>query len=115
MNDYGEMFKMFLNDDRIQLGIKVLIETYFNHTIESTKSMISTLIQNDKNEEPQTNSDGLLTSISSYDLFKLINEGFDLTYQVSQHKEVLKKLANYGKVLLNYYQSTIEEFLVNNI
>ena len=106
------MFKKFLNDDRIEDGINVLIENYFSRTNDSTKSMISTLINNEKNVIPNKNSNGNLVSNCPYDLFKLINEGFDLTFQVCKQKVVIIKLANYGKIIVNFFQNTLEELLV---
>ena len=56
-------------------------------------------------------STGLLFSSSPFDLFKLINEGYELAYKVCRVKEMGIKLANFGKKIVGFYQSNLEETL----
>lgn len=65
--------------------------------------MIQGVVDYEKTCEPFTNDNDQLVTQAPIDLFKIINEGFDLAYKMCPIKETVIKLAYFGKVLIGQY------------
>ncbi|CAD8107610.1 unnamed protein product [Paramecium sonneborni] len=111
LNDYLNQMKDFFNDDRIIFGIRVLFNIYVNRQLENLESILNSIIEQEKTQEPTCNDQQLLITQTPVDLFKIINEGFDMAYKLCPCKEISLKLAGFGKTILQQYQYGIQEMI----
>lgn len=79
-----------------------------NRIIENVEFMIEGLIKSEKDNQPKQNENNILATTTPYDLFKLINEGFDMAVKVVKSKEMGIKLAFYGKKILFIFQHLLD-------
>ncbi|CAD8108104.1 unnamed protein product [Paramecium sonneborni] len=111
LHDYLNQMKDFFNDDRIIYGIRVLLNIYVNRSLENLEPVLNTIIEQEKTQEPTFNDQQLLITLTPVDLFKIINEGFDMAYKLCPCKEISQKLAGFGKTILQQYQYGIQEMI----
>ncbi|CAD8111062.1 unnamed protein product [Paramecium primaurelia] len=111
LHDYLLQMKDFFNDDRILLGVGVLLNIYVNRSLESLESVIYQIIEQERIQEPILNDQEQLVTQTPIDLFKIINEGFDMAYKLCQCKETVLRFGGFGKVILQQYQGGIQEII----
>lgn len=112
IHNYGESIKQFFDDERIRSGIKTLLNIYYSRTLESSQQIVDGIVEYEKKNNMTLNEDKILISSSPLDLFKIINEIFDLGYKLCPLKEMALKLATIGKNLIVFYQTKIEDMMV---
>lgn len=112
IHNYGESIKQFFDDERIRSGIKTLLNIYYSRTLESSQQIVEGIVEYEKKNSMTLNEDKILISSSPLDLFKIINEIFDLGYKLCPLKEMGLKLATIGKNLIVFYQTKIEDMMV---
>ena len=112
--NYAEALKQFFDDERIRTGIKVLLKIYYARTLESSQQIIEGIVEYEKKNKMEMSEDNILVSSSPYDLFKILNEILELGYKLCPLKEMALRLAAIGKNLISFYQSRIEEVMVND-
>jgi hypothetical protein len=94
-------------------GIDVLLNSYFSKTIEVSKNIVKGIVESEKKRNfIKENNDSILKSSSPLDLFKLINENFDLSYGICPLKETIIKNLHYAKKMINFYFKEIEGLIV---
>jgi hypothetical protein len=93
------------------LGIRSLLSIYINRSIESVESVIQGIVDFEKNSVPILNENEQLSTQTPIDLYKMINEGFDLAYKICPNKEMLLKIGYMAKTLIAQYQTGVEEIL----
>ena len=98
--NYAEALKQFFDDERIRSGIKILLNIYYSRTLESSQQIVEGIVEYEKKNNMNMNEDNNLNSSSPFDLFKIINEIFDL------------KLAGIAKNIISFYQSKLEDVMV---
>ncbi|CAD8175519.1 unnamed protein product [Paramecium pentaurelia] len=111
LNDYLNQMKDFFNDDRIIFGVRVLLNIYVNRSLENLESVINSIIEQEKTQEPIFNDQQLLITQTPIDLFKIINESFDMAYKLCPCKETSLKFGGFGKTILQQYQYGIQEMI----
>ncbi|CAK57824.1 unnamed protein product (macronuclear) [Paramecium tetraurelia] len=111
LHDYLLQMKDFFNDDRILLGVGVLLNIYVNRSLESMESVIYQIIEQERIQEPFLNDQEQLVTQTPVDLFKIINEGFDMAYKLCSCKETVIRFGGFGKVILQQYQGGIQEII----
>ncbi|CAD8118152.1 unnamed protein product [Paramecium sonneborni] len=109
--DYLQQMKDFFNDERILLGIRVLLNIYVNRSLESLESVINQIIEQERIQEPFLNDQGQLVTQTPVDLFKIVNEGFDMAFKLCSCKETVLRFGGFGKVILQQYQGGIQEII----
>lgn len=112
LNNYAESISTFFVDERISFAIKQLLKTYFEKTLITSEVIIDGIIDFARKNSPQKDDENLLYSSSPYDLFKIINEIFDLSYKLCPLRETALKLASFSKKILTTYHSKSQELLV---
>ena len=112
INAYAESLKLFFVDERIMDAIKQLLKTYFEKTSATTEVIIDGIIDFSRKNPPQKDDQNLLFSTAPYDLFKIINEIFDLSYKLCPLKETAVKLASFAKKVITSFHSKLQELLV---
>ena len=110
--NYAESLKQFFDDERIRSGIKILLNIYYSRTLESSQQIVEGIVEYEKKNNMNLNEDNNLISSSPFDLFKIINEIFDLGYKLCPLKEMALKLAAIGKNLISFYQTKLEDIMV---
>lgn len=113
IQEYSDSLSQFFNDERMRSGINVLLNSYFSKTTEVSKDIIRGIVEAEKKcEFIKENNSSILISSSPFDLFKLINENFDLSYGVCPVKETVLKNAAYAKKMINFYFRELESLMV---
>lgn len=112
IHNYGESIKQFFDDERMKSGIKVLLNMYYSRTLESSEQIVEGIVEYEKKNPMIFNEDHILVSSSPLDLFKIINEIFDLGYKLCPLKEMALKLGVIAKSLIAFYQKKIEDMMV---
>ncbi|CAD8207552.1 unnamed protein product [Paramecium octaurelia] len=111
LHDYSLQMKDFFNDDRILLGVGVLLNIYVNRSLESMESVVYQIIEQERIQEPFQNEQEQLVTQTPVDLFKIVNEGFDMAYKLCSCKETVLRFGGFGKVILQQYQGGIQEII----
>lgn len=112
INNYAESLKQFFVDERINDGIKQLIKIYFEKTVTTSEDIIDGIIEFSRKNPPQKDDENLLYSTSPYDLFRIINEIFDISYKLCPLKETALKMASFAKKIVTIFHSKLQELLV---
>lgn len=110
--NYAESLKQFFDDERIRSGIKILLNIYYSRTLESSQQIVEGIVEYEKKNNMNMNEDNNLISSSPFDLFKIINEIFDLGFKLCPLKEMGLKLAAIAKNIISFYQSKLEDVMV---
>lgn len=111
INAYAEVMKQFFSDERIPNGGKTLLAAYFARTLKSSEEIIDGIIIFEKKNPPQKDESGILYSSSPFDLFKIINEIFELSYKICSFKEMGLKLATFSKKVITLYQTKLQDLM----
>jgi len=101
----------YIEDDRFPKGINTLLNIYTNRLIDNVESMIKGIVELEKKTLPQTNENGCLVSTAPIDLFRLINEGFEMAIRKMDSEEMGIKLAFFGKRILLIFQDLMENLI----
>ena len=112
INAYADSLKQFFVDERITNGIKQLLKTYFEKTALTSEQIIDGIIDFSRKNLPQKDDQNLLYSTSPFDLFKIVNEIFDLSYKLCPLKETALKLSSFAKKIITIFHSRLQELLV---
>lgn len=113
INNYADSVKQFFCDERINAGIRQLLKTYFEKTVITSETIIDGIIDFSRKNAPQKDDENLLYSSVPYDLFKIINEIFDLSYKLCPLKDTALRLALFSKKIITSFHSKLQELLVN--
>ena len=101
----------YIEDDRFPKGINTLLNIYTNRLIDNVESMIKGIVELEKKTLPQTNENGCLVSTAPIDLFRLINEGFDMAIKKMDSEEMGIKLAFFGRRILLIFQDLMDNLI----
>lgn len=112
INNYSETLKQFFSDDRFPNGAKTLLNIYFSRTLKSSEEIVDGVVQFEKKHAPEKDENGILYSSAPFDLFKIINEIFEMSYKLCPYKDMGLKLANFGKKIIMMYQSKLQDLMV---
>lgn len=109
---YEEQLKEYFQDERLQQGAKLLIKTYRMNSIQGPKDVVQGIVKFEKQNKNQQNSeDGIHTSSTPQDLFKIINTTFDMVYSICKHREIGICMAEYANTIIKHYQQLVQEML----
>lgn len=64
------------------------MDIYFSRMVDNIEPMVKSIVENEFKETPDENDDGILVSYAPFDLFKIINENFELTTNIMINKEI---------------------------
>lgn len=112
INDYADTLKTFFVDERISDGIRQLLKTYFEKTSATSEVIIDGIIDFNRKNPPSKDDQNQLYSSTPYDLFKIINEIFDLSYKFCPLRETALKMSSFAKKILTSFHSKLQELLV---
>lgn len=116
IQEYSDSLSQFFNDERLRSGINILLNSYFSKTVEVSKEIVRGIVESVKKcEFIKENNSSIIISSSPFDLFKLINENFDLSYGACPMKETVLKNASYAKKMINFYSKELESLMVLQI
>ena len=105
----------YIEDDRFPKGINILLNIYINRLIDNVESMIHGIVELERKSMPETNESGCLVSTAPIDLFKLINEGFEMAIKKMDSEEMGIKLAFFGKRILLIFQDLMDNLIEEEI
>lgn len=92
VKQFYKSVSLYLEDERFPKGIHTLLNIYINRLIDNVENMVQGIVELEKKSQPQTNENGCLVSTAPIDLFKLINEGFEMAIKKMDSEEMGKKL-----------------------
>lgn len=100
-----------IEDERFPKAINILLNIYINRLIDNVESMVQGIVELEKKSIPQLNDAGRLVSTAPIDLFRLINEGFEIAINKMDSEEMGIKLAFFGKRILLIFQDLMDNLI----
>jgi hypothetical protein len=101
-------------DERLSIGIKTLLNIYVHRNMEKVEPMIEGIYDMEKKSQPTTNENGIYVTSAPYDLFKIINEAFDIAFKLFNKPEIGPNLAFFGRRLIKIYQYYLDDGIEND-
>ena len=111
VKQFYKSLSLYIEDERFPRGINILLNIYINRLIDNVETMIQGIVEFEKKSLPQTNDNGILVSTAPIDLFKLINEGFEMAIKKMDSEEMGIKLAFFGKRIILIFQDLMDNLI----
>jgi len=111
VKQFYKSLSLYIEDERFTKGINTLLNIYINRLIDNVESMIHGIVELEKKSQPHANDNGCLVSTAPIDLFRLINEGFEMAIKKMDSEEMGIKLAFFGKRILLIFQDLMDNVI----